>query len=143
VGSLGLELSHREEEATRCESDFSIRENELVLERLRLETLEGQLEDSQASYDDRLARANAQFVEKEKGLQEMIAQKFPADLEKVRVEHHCKHKLQEARFTEKKKALEDAKKKLEVELQGVRASLDKVTQAKDAAAGEASSSRMS
>ncbi|KAM0900947.1 hypothetical protein ACQ4PT_020324 [Festuca glaucescens] len=145
VGSLRLELSHREEEATRRKSDLSIRENELILERLRLETLEGQLEegrkkleDSQASYDDRLATANARLAEKEKGLQETIAQKFQAELEKVRVEHHGKQKLQEARFTEKKKALEDAKKKLEVELQGVRASLDKVTRAKDAATGEAS-----
>ncbi|KAM0882821.1 hypothetical protein ACQ4PT_032037 [Festuca glaucescens] len=44
----------------------------------------------------------------------------------------------EERFVEKQKTLEDAKQKLVKELKGVRASLDKVTQAKDVAASEAS-----
>ncbi|KAM0842831.1 hypothetical protein ACQ4PT_058106 [Festuca glaucescens] len=114
VSSQRQELEQREKEVVHRENDLTVRENELSLERVRLEMLDGHLDESRkrlkhdkATFDKRLARANAKLVEKEKGLQE-------------------------------KKALEEVKQKLVKELKGVRASLDKVTQDKNATAGEVS-----
>ncbi|KAM0842830.1 hypothetical protein ACQ4PT_058106 [Festuca glaucescens] len=120
VSSQRQELEQREKEVVHRENDLTVRENELSLERVRLEMLDGHLDESRkrlkhdkATFDKRLARANAKLVEKEKGLQEKVSKKF-------------------------EKALEEVKQKLVKELKGVRASLDKVTQDKNATAGEVS-----
>src|SRR5664279_2320957 len=126
----------REGEITVREDDVKVREQELekisldhCAERARLEGLDRAVAAAQASYNERMEKANAQLAKKRKKVEEDLAKELDAGRAQYLEEYRRKLATQESRFKKKIEELEGTLRKTKITLKAE-------SEAKDCAAKE-------